>query len=336
MSTFPLNFGPDGAGAGRFHRRASDECILEGGGWQFQSCDEKWFVSISERKIHQCTQSIVQCWRSRVQQATRFLLGLRCWFHDSGTHQNWQRKEDAFRKVGELVRKKTFIPVYMEDNIFNFLLEQIREIDRNQYCENLSAAGKRVWQSSALVSPTKTLNTDLVPLGDDIEPIEALREDVGMGNEEDEEPVESPDHEVRHAKLCETERCRHLGARFCKSCQHGQLRATTQRISITAHQHSQQPTTGNQQQPQTQTATPPPTRPQQQPSTFNNTYTFTRTATPPATATTATTAATRNTKKQQQQLSHKLRPRTHPLPYRCPRLPTEKVPGSSNNTSNKK
>ena len=27
------------------------------------------------------------------------------------------------------------------------------------------------WQSSALVSPTKTLHTDLAPFGDDIEPI---------------------------------------------------------------------------------------------------------------------------------------------------------------------
>ena len=38
-----------------------------------------------------------------------------------------------------------------------------------------------MWQSGALVSPTKTQNTDLAPIGDDIEPIEALREDVEMG-----------------------------------------------------------------------------------------------------------------------------------------------------------
>ena len=50
--------------------------------------------------------------------------------------------------------------------------------------------GKRVWQSSALTSPTKSLNRDVVPLGDDIEPIGESRADVGMGIEEDEEPLE--------------------------------------------------------------------------------------------------------------------------------------------------
>ena len=34
--------------------------------------------------------------------------------------------------------------------------------------------------------------------------------------------------------------------------------------------------------------------------------------------------------------SIKLRPRTHPLPHRCPRLRTKKVTGSSNNSCNKK
>ena len=52
----------------------------------------------------------------------------------------------------------------------------------NQCCEQFSAAGKRVWQSSALVIPTKTLNTDLAPVGDDIELTEAPREDVEMGH----------------------------------------------------------------------------------------------------------------------------------------------------------
>ena len=32
VNTFPLNFGPDGAGGGRFFGTASGECILDGGG----------------------------------------------------------------------------------------------------------------------------------------------------------------------------------------------------------------------------------------------------------------------------------------------------------------
>ena len=53
-------------------------------------------------------------------------------------------------------------------------------------CEELSVVGKRGWQSSALVSPTKNLNRDGAPLGDDIEPVGESRADVEMGNEEDE------------------------------------------------------------------------------------------------------------------------------------------------------
>ena len=70
-------------------------------------------------------------------------------------------------------------------------MEQRSEIPRNTHREQFSAAWKRLWQSSALVSPTKTLNTNLVPIGDDIEPIEAPREDVEKGNEEYEEPLEA-------------------------------------------------------------------------------------------------------------------------------------------------
>ena len=67
-------------------------------------------------------------------------------------------------------------------------LEQRSEIHRNPYCEQFSAAGTRLWQSSALVSPTKILNMDLAPIGDDTELNEAPREEVEMGNDEDEKP----------------------------------------------------------------------------------------------------------------------------------------------------
>ena len=40
VNTFPLDFGPEGAGDGRFYRFASGEWILDGGAWQFQGFDE--------------------------------------------------------------------------------------------------------------------------------------------------------------------------------------------------------------------------------------------------------------------------------------------------------
>ena len=48
-----------------------------------------------------------------------------------------------------------------------------------------------------LVSPTKILNRDVAPIGDDIEPIRESRADVEMGNEEDEEPLEAEIPRVR-------------------------------------------------------------------------------------------------------------------------------------------
>ena len=64
-------------------------------------------------------------------------------------------------------------------------------------CEEQSAVGKRGWQSSALVSPTKILDRDVAPIGDDIESVGESRADVEMGNEEDEEPSEAEVPRVR-------------------------------------------------------------------------------------------------------------------------------------------
>ena len=59
------------------------------------------------------------------------------------------------------------------------------------FSEEESTVGKRVWQSSALVSPMTTLNRDAVPIGDDIESVEESDVDVEMGHEEDEYSLES-------------------------------------------------------------------------------------------------------------------------------------------------
>ena len=72
---------------------------------------------------------------------------------------------------------------------FQCLLEPRSAIHRNQQCEQCPAVGKRVWQTNALVSPTKPLNRD--------EPIRESRADVEMGNEEDEEPFEAEIPRVR-------------------------------------------------------------------------------------------------------------------------------------------
>ena len=63
--------------------------------------------------------------------------------------------------------------------------------------KELSAVWKGGWQSSALVSQTKTLNRDVARIGDDIEPVGGSRADVERGNEVDEGPLEAEIPRVR-------------------------------------------------------------------------------------------------------------------------------------------
>ena len=87
-----------------------------------------------------------------------------------------------FEKLVNWYGKKELIPVYLENNIFNFYLNrEVKSTENNNVndadhhpSEELSAVGKRVRQSSALVSPTKTLNRDVAPIGDGTEPVEGI------------------------------------------------------------------------------------------------------------------------------------------------------------------
>ena len=72
VNTFPLNFGPEGAGDGRFYRTASGEWIPDGGALQFQGSDENGFLSSLNGRLTG-VHSFVQCCRDRVQRTTRFL-----------------------------------------------------------------------------------------------------------------------------------------------------------------------------------------------------------------------------------------------------------------------
>ena len=145
-----------------------------------------------------------------------FRFGIRQWFHDATAQQHLPGLEDTLRKIGELARKNTaqssphrrqHIPV-----------EHRSDVNRTHCCEQYSASGKRVWQSSALASPTKILNTRSALIGGDIEPSEEPREDVEMENDEIEEPSEVPRGRAnpRNPTRRESEECaaRHFGRFF--------------------------------------------------------------------------------------------------------------------------
>ena len=66
VNTIPLNFGPDGAGDGRFYRTASGERIPDGGSLQFQGYGENClFRSLNGRftAVHKvlCNAAEIAC-----------------------------------------------------------------------------------------------------------------------------------------------------------------------------------------------------------------------------------------------------------------------------------
>ena len=136
VNTFPLNFGSEGAGDGRFCRTASGEWILDGGAWQFQGYDENGLLrSLNGRLIgvHKvlCSAAEIAC-----KGRQDFYFG-----HDGGCmipiHSKiGQGMRIHFEKLGNWHGKNELIPVSLSrKQHFQFLLEPRSEIDRDQQCE---------------------------------------------------------------------------------------------------------------------------------------------------------------------------------------------------------
>ena len=100
-STFPLNFGSDGAGDGNIYRTASGECISDGGAWRI------WPQSIFEQKTHGCTQFLAMQ-DTLHTQSVNSTIGREMRIHPD-RKVRWHGRQD-------------FIAVYNEDNTFKFQL----------------------------------------------------------------------------------------------------------------------------------------------------------------------------------------------------------------------
>ena len=87
VNTFPLNFGPDGAGDRRFYRTASGECIPDGGAWQFQGYEKKGLCRSLNGRLTGAHK--VLCIAGDIACTGRqdFYLGYRWWFRDSCAQQ---------------------------------------------------------------------------------------------------------------------------------------------------------------------------------------------------------------------------------------------------------
>ena len=131
----PINFCPEGAGDGRFYRTASGEWIPDGGAWQFQGFDENGLLRSLNGRLTGVHKVLCSAAEMACKGRQDFYLG-----HDGGymipIHSKiGQGMRIHFEKLVNWHGKNELIPVYLENNIFNFYLEPRSEIDRDQQCE---------------------------------------------------------------------------------------------------------------------------------------------------------------------------------------------------------
>ena len=132
VDTFPLNFGPDGAGDGRFHRTASGEWIPDDGAWQFQGYDENGLLRSLNGRITDTHQVLCSAVEIAYKGQQDFYLG-----HDGGymipIHSTiGQEMRKHFEKLVNWYGKKELIPLYLENNIFKiYLNREVKSTETN-------------------------------------------------------------------------------------------------------------------------------------------------------------------------------------------------------------
>ena len=124
MNTFPLNFGPERAGDGRFYRTASGEWIPDGRAWQFQGYDENGLLRSLNGRLTGVQKLLCNAAEFACKVRQDFSLG-----HDGGymipIHSKiGQGTRLHFEKLVNWYGMNELIPVYLENNIFNFYLNR--------------------------------------------------------------------------------------------------------------------------------------------------------------------------------------------------------------------
>ena len=122
---------------GRFYRTASGECILEGRAWQLQSDDENgWRRSLHGRLTgeHQVLCSVGGFACKRHQD---FYLRSDGGFLKPAQRKNGQEERTHFERWVNWCGRTQLIPVYIEDNIFNFELSKEMKSTENSIVNNI-------------------------------------------------------------------------------------------------------------------------------------------------------------------------------------------------------
>ena len=141
VNTFPLNFGPDGAGDGRFYRTASGEWILDGGSWQFQGYDRLGLLqSLNGRLtgVHKVLSSAAEIvWKGQqdfyLGQDRGYMIPIHC--------KIGQGRRSHFENLVNWYGKNELIPVYLENHIFNFYLNREVKFTETSNANNTQQSG---------------------------------------------------------------------------------------------------------------------------------------------------------------------------------------------------
>ena len=146
VTTFPLNFGPDGAGYGSFYRTASGVSVSSLVELRsFQGYDGNGLCrSLNGRLtgVHKvlCRAGEIAC-KGRKDFYLRSDGGFMIPVYSKSGHEMRMH----FDRLVTWYGRTQLIPVYIEDNIFFLFFEQMSDIHRDQHCEEFSSSRKRLW-----------------------------------------------------------------------------------------------------------------------------------------------------------------------------------------------
>ena len=122
MNTIPLNFGPEGAGDGRFYRTASGELIPDVEACQFQGYDENGLLRSLNGRLTGAHKVLCSAAEIACKARQDFYFG-----HDGGY---------------------MIIPNYLENNIFNFYLNrEVKSTETNHVNDADHCLAKNCQQS---------------------------------------------------------------------------------------------------------------------------------------------------------------------------------------------
>ena len=146
--TFPLNFGPEGAGDGIFfYRTASGEWIPDGGAWQFEGYDDNGLLRSLNGRLTGVHKVLSNAAEIACKERQDFYLG-----HDGGymipIHSKiGQGMRIHFEKLVNWYGKNESILVYLE-NIFNFYLNrEVKSTETNNVNDADHCLAKNCQQS---------------------------------------------------------------------------------------------------------------------------------------------------------------------------------------------